>query len=77
MANNEILPTIPFLYISEILSQQLKPPEMAFLLHDIVKYLRDKRPNEILPLKQYMNRFRIILAHQEPGDFYWKIFSRM
>ncbi|OTF75218.1 hypothetical protein BLA29_005628 [Euroglyphus maynei] len=79
MANDEILPRIPFVYIPEAITEQMKPFEVAYVLHDIAKYIRDKqdsRPNETL-IRPYLIRLRSILAHKKPNEIYLKIFKNL
>lgn len=70
------MPSKPFLYMNELLPK-CSEWEVAYLLQDIMRYIRDS--NEIgisgLSLKHYLERMRIILAFKLPGDVYAKIFK--
>lgn len=75
MANDEILPKKPFIYIPEIVPK-IKNWEMAYVLQDISKYIRDCNNNSAakLNLKPYLDRLRIIMTLQ-PSEIFIKIFK--
>ncbi|KAJ6217758.1 hypothetical protein RDWZM_008915 [Blomia tropicalis] len=76
MANDEILPEKPFIFVAELLPK-VKNLEMSYVLHDIAKYIRDcnTNPKNKDNLKPYMERLRIIMATNYPGEDYSKIFK--
>lgn len=76
MANDEILPEKPFIFVAELLPK-VKNLEMSYVLHDIAKYIRDcnTNPKNKVNLKPYMERLRIIMATNYPGEDYSKIFK--
>ncbi|KAH9422225.1 Integrator complex subunit 5 [Dermatophagoides pteronyssinus] len=78
MANDEILPRIPFIYIPEAINEQIKPYEVAYVLHDIAKYIRDNQSRETIQIpRPYLIRLRSILAHKKPNEAYLKIFKNL
>jgi len=76
LSESGILPTVPFKYVPVVLSQ-LQPWEVSCILSDICKYLKDSTssPTNTQSLKPYVERLRIIMAHNIPGTLFVKIFK--
>lgn len=79
IANNEILPQKPFIYIPDLVPK-VKNWEMSYVLHDITKYIRDNNTTNNnsstkLALKPYLDRLRLMMAHHHPDEVYVKIFK--
>lgn len=80
IANGELLPQKPFIYIRQLVPDKVKFLEMSYILHDLTKYIRDNIGSSsvnFLDAKTYLNRLRIILAHKNPDEIYLKIFKNI
>lgn len=70
-----LLPEEYFLHVPQVLPH-LQPWEIFCVLNDLWRYLKDssgRAPNP--PVKQYLERLRIIMSQNLPGSLFVKIFK--
>ncbi|CAG2164001.1 unnamed protein product [Oppiella nova] len=75
LSSTGILPAEPFSHVAAVLSQ-LQAWEVSCILNDICKYLKDSTLGQLegQSLKPYVERLRIIMAHNLPGPLFVNIF---
>lgn len=76
IANSEVLPCKPFIYIKELVPK-ISNLDNCYILHDIAKFIRNNsiQDQSKNPIKPYLERLRIIMAYNEPNELYIKIFK--
>ncbi|XP_054162339.1 uncharacterized protein LOC128960291 [Oppia nitens] len=72
----EILPSKPFKHVAIVLPE-LQAWEVSCILNDICRYLKDSTSDEMEnpSMKPYLEKLRIIMAHNLPGPLFVKIFK--
>jgi integrator complex subunit 5 len=81
IAKGGLIPESPFKYLPEVVPE-LDPWEIFCVLNDLWRFIRDNSSSTPIasrplttPLRRYLERLRIIMAHNFPGPLYVSIFK--